>query len=169
MTKVCRSLVVVLAACALTLAVPAQAQDTDKQFAGSWIHWLQMPSGFVPNLVTIHHDGTLTVTSAFVFGGGVLPSRFSPVHGVWEKVGPDSIKVTSLFFVFDTNGSIMALQRNICTLELAADRDSYTGSETMARTPCSSTFGCPDPLDPQTVWAPAGIFPVTADRMKVVQ
>lgn len=160
----------VVAFVVLALAGPAQAQDTDNQFTGTWVHWSPTEGGPVPNLVTIHPDGTLTVTSWFMFGGGVSENRISPIHAVWEKAGPNSIRVTSMFFVFDGTGSLLALQRNSCTLQLGASHDRYTGTETMLMTPCASTFKCPDPFDPDTPWVPAGgPFDVIGQRLKVVK
>jgi hypothetical protein len=75
-----------------------------------------------------------------------------------------------MFLVFDPTGSIVALQRNSCILQLDASRDRYTGTETMAYTPCTSTFSCPDPSDPDTPWMPAGgPFDVIGQRLKVVK
>jgi hypothetical protein len=165
-----RSLLVA-AVCVFALAVPAQAQDTDNQFTGSWFHYVQG----APNLVTIHPDGTLTVTSAWLFGGGGAPIRVSPVHAAWEKVGPGRVSVTSFFFLFDAEGNIAALQRNTCLLRLGADRATYTGTEVMERAYCSgdSVFGCPNPFDADTVWTPVpGMppsgYPVMAYRIKAV-
>ncbi|HSK48409.1 MAG TPA: hypothetical protein VLA05_10475, partial [Coriobacteriia bacterium] len=83
--------------------------------------------------------------------------------------------VTSFFFLFDAEGNIAALQRNTCLLQLGADRATYTGTEVMERAYCSgaSVFGCPNPVDPDTVWTPdpdmpPGGYPVTAYRIKAV-
>ena len=131
--RVCRSLCLA-AACAVLLALPAQAQDTDKQFTGSWVHYLNATGGangpFLPALMTFHSDGTMTGSSSLMFGSPAFPLAtitYSPIHAVWEKAGPKSIAVTSLFFAFELDGRAHSYTRNRIVLELGKDRDTYTG------------------------------------------
>jgi hypothetical protein len=156
----------------LMLGMPAHAQasgSSGTQFVGTWIH--NVAGG--PALVTIHSDGTLMVSSSFMFGRPGWPVRFSPIHAVWEKTGPKSIAITSIFFVFDADGMMTAYQRNRCFLRLGHDRDSYTGVEFMETLPCEAG-SCPDPLDPTAQWIPSDTMPETGypssgARLKVVR
>jgi hypothetical protein len=163
----------------LTMPSISQAQPannlpdaSDNHFWGTWVHNVEgMP---VPALITIHSDGTLYGSAGFMFGFGNQNMRLSPIHGVWEKTGPKSIAATSIFLVFDGNGYITGYQRNRCTLNYDKGLDSYTGVEFMEITSCGAQ-GCPNPLDPATVWTPfyfmgmppAG-YPVSGGRLKMV-
>lgn len=163
----------------LMLGTPAHAQvsgSSDTQFVGTWIHNVEMmPGASAPALVTIHADGTLMVSSSFMFGWPGGPGGFSPIHAVWEKAGLKSIAITSIFFVFDANGMMTGYQRNRCSLWLGHDRDSYTGVEFMETLPCpAGAFSCPDPLDPAATWTPnpgmpADGYPTSGARLKVVR
>ncbi len=162
----------VAVAAAISFAVPANSQGTasnNNQFWGTWVHRVEGMG--VPALVTIHFDGTLVVTSGFMFGAG-FPMRISTIHGVWKKTGPKSITATNLFMVFDGSGVMTGYQRNRCPLTFTDDFNSYTGVEFMETVACGPQ-GCPDPLDPATVWTPAaGMpatgFPVSGARVQVV-
>ena len=63
---------------AVLLAGPAAAQNTDQQFTGSWIHYLNVsgtPSGpLLPALVTIQSDGTMIISSGLMFGSPSMPA-----------------------------------------------------------------------------------------------
>ena len=180
--NVWKSLSVVAASCAvLTLPVPAQAQNADTQFTGSWIHYLNasgLPSGpYLPTLITFHSDGTMTASSGLMFGSPSMPFaplRYSPIHAVWEKSGPKAIAVTSLFFSFDPEGRMTGFQRNRIVLELAGDRNTYSGWLFLDSLACpSGVFSCPNPLDPTASWTPnanmpQGGYQVTGYRLKVV-
>ena len=179
--RVCRSLCLA-AACAVLLALPAQAQDTDKQFTGSWVHYLNATGGangpFLPALMTFHSDGTMTGSSSLMFGSPAFPLAtitYSPIHAVWEKAGPKSIAVTSLFFAFELDGRAHSYTRNRIVLELGKDRDTYTGMLYLDELHCGAigVFSCPDPLDPEQTWTPnpnmpTGGYQVTGYRIKVV-
>jgi hypothetical protein len=174
---------VAAAACAaLSLPAPARAQDADTQFKGSWIHYLNasgLPSGpYLPTLITFHADGTMNASSSLMFGSPAMPAaplRYSPIHAVWEKIGPKSIAVTSLFFSFDPDGRMTGYQRNRIVLELGDDRDTYTGLLYLDALPCGAigVFSCPNPLDPTASWMPnpnmpQGGYRVTGYRLKLV-
>ena len=161
---------------------PLSAQDTNQQFTGSWIHYLNVtgnePGPFLPTLLTIHRDGTMTASSSLMFGSPSMPSapiRYSPVHSVWEKTGPNSIAVTSLFFGFDPDGRMHGYQRNRILIELGDDRDTYTGMLFLDELHCGAigVFSCPNPLDPTAEWTPnpnmpPGGYKVIGKRLKVV-
>ena len=163
---------VALSAAVLSLGVPANSQgmafnNSFGQFWGTWLHKVEGVS--LPALVTIHVDGTLTVTSGFTFGAG-FPMRISPIHGVWERVGPKTIHATSLFFLFDENGVLTGYPRNRCRLQYSNDFNSYKGTEFMETISCSAS-NCPDPLDLKVTWTPsppATGFAISATRLKLV-
>jgi hypothetical protein len=165
-------LAVAAAAAVVLLAVPANSQgpaNQHHQFWGTYLHKVEGMS--VPALVTIQFGGTLNVSSGFMFGGG-YPMRLSPIHGVWEQTGPKSITATSLFFLFDGNGVMTGYQRNRCPMKFSDDFNSYKGVEFMETVACGAA-GCPDPLDPTTVWTPmqgmpATGFPVSGGRLQLV-
>ena len=176
--RVCRSLSLA-AACAVLLALPAQAQTTENQFTGSWIHYLAVAgTPGLPTLVTIHSDGTMNASSSVMFGSPAMPAapiRYSPVHGVWQKVGPKSIQATNLFFWFAHDGRMLGYQRNRIVFKLGADRDTYAGLLFLEQLECGpmGVFQCPDPLDPSLTWTanpnmPPGGYQVTGYRIKVV-
>ena len=160
----------VTATVALLVAIPFEARAEEDHPWGTWLHKVEgMP---VPALVTVHFDGTLNVTAGFMFGGGFLPIRLSPIHGVWKRTGFRSITATSIFMVFDPTGMMTGYQRNRCNLKFDRDFNSYEGNEYMETLGCTGGV-CPDPLDPVTVWTPLqgmpeGGFPVTAGRLQVV-
>jgi len=182
--RVWRFLVVAAVVCAVVLLLPAplQAQDTDNQFTGSWIHYLNatnLETGpFLPALLTYHPDGTMNASSSLMFGSPSLPLapvRYSPIHAVWEKIGYKSIAVTSYFIAFDPDGRMHGYQRNRAVFELGADRDTYAGMLFLDELHCGAigVFSCPDPLDPSLEWTPnpnmpPGGYQVTARRFKVI-
>lgn len=182
-SSVWRSLCVGAAACAvLSLPVPSQAQNSDNQFTGSWVHYLNatgLESGpYLPTLITFHADGTMNASSSLMFGSPAMPAaplRYSPIHAVWEKIGRKSIAVTSLFFSFSPEGRLIGYQRNRIVLQLSRDRDTYTGLLYLDALPCGAigVFDCPNPLDPSADWTPnpnmpPGGYQVTGYRIKVV-
>jgi len=166
---------------AVLLAGPAAAQNTDQQFTGSWIHYLNVSgtsSGpLLPALVTIQSDGTMIISSGLMFGSPSMPAapvRYSPLHFVWEKAGPKTITGTGLFFVFDPDGKMHSYQRNRFVIQLSNDRDTYTGLIFLDELHCpNGVFSCPYPQDPSATWTPnpnmpAGGYLVTGKRLKVV-
>jgi hypothetical protein len=108
-----------------------------------------------------------------MFGG--LPgstTRFTPVHGVWERTSWSSIGGTSLFLVFDAStGVLTGFRRARCSLTFANDFNSYEGLEFIENISCESPLVCPDPLDRATSWTPLsnmppGGFPVSGSRLE---
>ena len=148
---------------------------SDSPFSGTWVHNVQIAPGLnAPALVTIHSEGTMNISSAFMFGMPGFPFRFSPIHSVWKRTGPRSMVATSIFFVFDADGVLLRYQRNRCPLKFSHDFDSYSGVEFMETLDCpGGIFSCPDPLDPAAKWipdpsAPLTGSPATGKRVKVV-
>jgi hypothetical protein len=162
-----------IAAVVVFLTMPANSQgpaDYQPHFCGTWLH--TVPGMPVPALVTLNFGGTLNISSGFMFGYG-MPTRLSPIHGVWAQTGPKRIAATSLFFIFNDAGVLTGYQRDRCILKFSHDFDSYEGTEYMETVQCSSS-GCPDPLDPATEWTPfygmpSNGFPVSAKRVKLVE
>ncbi len=173
-----RSLTLIASAVLLVIVLAASANSqatgtANNHFWGTWIHNVELfPGGTAPALVTIHSDGTMSVSSSFMFGMPGMPIRMSPIHTVWEKTGPKSIAATSIFFVFDADGVMTGYQRNRCTLTASDDFNSYTGKEYMDTLACpAGAFSCPDPTDPAAVWVPnqgmpAGGYPASARRLQ---
>lgn len=144
-------------------------------FSGTWIHNVEVAPGVnAPALVTIHSEGTMNISSAFMFGMPGWPVRFSPIHTVWKRTGHRSMIATSIFFVFDANGVLLRYQRNRCPLKFSPDFDSYSGVEFMETLDCpGGIFSCPDPLNPAAKWIPDPSTPptgapATGKRVKVV-
>jgi hypothetical protein len=120
----------------------------------------------------------MNASSSLMFGSPAMPAaplRYSPIHAVWEKIGRESIAVTSLFFSFSPDGRLTGYQRNRIVLQLSRDRDTYTGLLYLDALPCGAigVFDCPNPLDPSADWTPnpnmpPGGYQVTGYRITVV-
>jgi len=152
----------------------ASAQDAEPQPWGTWVWQTSLGPGMsLPALLTLHKDGTVSVSDGVMFGG--LPgstSRMSPLHGVWERTGARQIGGTSLWLVFDApSGVLVAIGRSRTSLELAGDGEGLDGKMFLEMLPCNGPLGCQDPLDPMAQWLPypnlppAGFLEVSAKRL----
>jgi len=173
-----RALLVVLAAVLVLIAAPLQplaaAQDDGTQPWGTWIWqtWLG-PEVSMPALLTLHQDGTVSVSDGVMFGG--LPgstSRMSPLHGVWERTGAKQIGGTSVWLIFDApSGVLLAFGRSRTSLRLTQDGEALEGEMFLEMLPCNGPLGCPDPVDPTAQWLPypnlppSGFLAVSARRL----
>ncbi len=168
---------------ALAMATFAANAQTGRSLAFG--HWGQVwgtfyfqttyPNGNVlPTLVTYHVDGTLTGSDGTMFGA--LPTatiRSSPLHGVWERTGFQSIGGTSFYLIFNATGGLTALGRARSSLQFADDFDSFQGKMFVETLPCTQgpPVSCPDPLDPAAKWVlanpaqPKDGFTVSAVRV----
>ena len=170
-----------LAALVLTAAVaaePQQARGPFSHWGQVWGTWVWTTNNRLPALVTFHIDGTVSVSDGTMFGG-LQPNstiRMTPLHGVWERTGFQSIGGTSLWLMFDaTTGLLLGWGRARTSIQLADDFDQFQGKmfvETLACAP-GPPVSCPDPLDPAAKWVPnhnmpPDGFPISATRLERV-
>ena len=167
--------IAIVAVMFLGMAAVGNAQAPVNQAYGTYLHQVEVGPGFyVPALLTLNIDGTLTVASGLTFGGYPgATTKVGPVHGIWMGVGVKSIVAKSIFFVYDTDGVLIGYQRNRCSMRFNQQLTKYTGTEYMETTSCDSPFTCPDPLDPGTKWEPLpdmppGGFSVSGKRVQML-
>ena len=75
-----------------------------------------------PALNTFHKGGTVSET-----GSRSPPSRRSPGHGVWQRVGGHAYEARYTFQVFDANGFLSNIMDIRTDIELAPDGQSFHG------------------------------------------
>jgi hypothetical protein len=163
----------------LTLTLPARAKDPAiSQPSGTWIWSTYTPAGAaLPALVTFHEDGTVAGSNFFMFGGTAsnMPRRTTPFHGVWERTGPQTVGVTSLYLVYDAlAGRLIGFGRARSTLEFTpGDFDHFDGTMFVDFLSCPTPATCPDPQDRAAVWKPydsmVPSFVVSAKRLQRVE
>jgi hypothetical protein len=75
------------------------------------------------DIMTLHADGTLSTTAGDDFGFGDIEANGfnSPEQGVWKRVGPREIALTTLFFTYDANGVLESLVRLRGTIRFSDD------------------------------------------------
>ncbi len=171
------------AALGLAFATPAADAQTSRSIWSG--HWGQVwgtfyflttyPNGnVIPTLVTYHVDGTITGSDGTMFGA--MPTatvRITPLHGIWERTGFQSIGGTSLYLVFNAAGGLTAVGRARSSLQFADDFESFQGKMFVEMLSCTAgpPVSCPDPLDPAAKWVlanpaqPRDGFPVAAVRV----
>jgi hypothetical protein len=151
--------------------------DNAQTLTGTWLVWPEFAPGLkVPALHTYHSDGTLSAADTFS-GGGIpgLPIRTTPNHGVWERTGPASFAVTSLFLVYDAGSSLLVGfgRARASVLLTTPEADRGTGVVSADFLACPSPVTCPDPTAADAAWMPFPNFPpevpVTSTRVNVVQ
>ena len=164
--------VLVLTAAGQSLAVASP--DDSTQPSGTWV-WQTLlgPDVSLPALLTLHQDGTVSVSDGVMFGG--LPAsttRMSPLHGVWERTGAKQIGGTSVWLIFDApSGVLLAFGRSRTSLRLTQDGEALEGEMFLEMLPCNGPLGCPDPVDPTAQWVPypnlppSGFLAVSARRL----
>jgi hypothetical protein len=145
------------------------------QIWGTYVWQTQMGSGnHLPALITFQIDGTAAGSDGSMFGGLNPNVRTTPLHGVWERTGWQSIGGTSLYLVFNaTTGVVLKYGRSRSSLEFAPDFNSFQGKMFIESLACDTQFTCPDPLDPAAKWVanptmPPDGFPVTGERLERV-
>jgi hypothetical protein len=173
-----RAVLATLTVVLLALAAPQQAlastEDDGIQPWGTWVWRTSFGPGMsMPALLTLHRDGTVSVSDGLMFGG--LPgstTRTSPLHGVWERTGPRRIGGTSLWLIFDApSGVLVAIGRCRTALQLTRDGEGLEGKMFLEILPCNGPLGCQDPIDPAAQWEPypnlppTGFVSVTATRL----
>jgi hypothetical protein len=143
------------------------------QVWGTYVWQTQMGSGnLLPALITFHVDGTITGSDGSMFGALNPKIRTTPLHGVWERTGWQSIGGTSLYVVFDaTTGAVMKYGRARSSLQFAGDFNSFKGKIFIESLICATPLTCPNPLDPAAKWDPNPTMPfdgftVTGQRLE---
>ena len=144
----------------------SSAQEEGYQPAGAWGWTITSQTGVVaPALVTLHHNGTVSVSAASMFktgDGGTL----SPGHGVWERTGPKSFGGTTLYMRFDSSGVLEGFLRARTALNFADDPDHTEGVMYQETASCvDSPSGCEDPLSPDLVWKNGRFAQVSGTRI----
>jgi len=131
------------------------------QVWGTYVWQTQMGSGnYLPALITFHFDGTITGSDGSMFGALNPKIRTTPLHGVWERTGWQSIGGTSLYLVFDANtGAVMKYGRARSSLQFAGDFNSFQGKIFIESLTCATPLTCPDPLDAAAKWDPNSTMP----------
>jgi hypothetical protein len=174
---------ILLTAVALAVAaVPATPQQAGGRWGQVWGTWVWRTNNLLPALVTFHVDGTASVSDGTMFGG-LMPNstiRMTPLHGVWERTGWQSIAGTSLYLIFDsTTGLITAWGRARTSIQIADNFNSFRGKMFIEALPCAAgtpdvpPVNCPNPLDPAAKWVPQPNLPkdgfdISATRLAVV-
>ncbi len=146
---------------AAVVAVTANSQMAapDPQIWGTYVWQTQTSFGPLPALVTLHIDGTASVSDAEMFGGLNLARRRTPMYGVWERTGGKSFAGTSLYLVFDAaTGAVTRYGRVRVSAEFA-DFNHFQGRMFAESLACATAFTCPDPLDPAANWVPSPNMP----------
>jgi len=143
-----------------------------------WGTWVWLTNNRLPALVTFQIGGTVSVSDGSMFGG-LQPNstvRMTPLHGVWERTGIQTIGGTSLWLIFDaTTGLLTGWGRARTSITFADDFDHFQGRmfvETLACT-AGTVVSCPDPLDAGAKWTPNANmppdgFPISATRLERV-
>jgi hypothetical protein len=165
----------------LMIAVSALAAEPQQSRAFGrwgqvWGAWVWTVNNQIPALVTLHIDGTLSVSNGTMFGG-LQPNsttRMTPLHGVWERTGIQSIGGTSLYLIFDaTTGLLTAWGRARTSITFADDFDHFQGKMFVETLPCAAgpPVSCPDPLAAGAKWVPnpnvpADGLPISATRLE---
>ena len=149
-------------------SVSSAYQEEGYQPGGAWGWTITSPMGSAPALVTLHQDGTVSVSSASMFNTGPpVNGKLSPGHGVWERTGPKSFGGTTLYMLFDSTGTQIGFLRARTALSFAGDPDHIEGVMYLENSSCGagSLSGCEDPLSPDLVWTRGRFVQVTGIRI----
>lgn len=166
----------------MAATIPALAESRANR-SGVFTHWGQVWGTYVwqtqvgagnhlPALITFHIDGTITGSDGSMFGALNAKIRTTPLHGVWERTGWQSIGGTSLYVVFDAaTGAPAKYGRARSSLQFAADFNTFEGKIFIESLTCASPLACPDPFDPAAKWDPNPTMPpdgfaVTGQRLE---
>ena len=148
------------------------------QPSGTWIWSTYTPAGAaLPALVTFHQDGAVAGADFSMFGGTTsnLSRRTTPFRGVWERTGPHTIGVTSLYLVYEAaTGRLIGFGRTRSTIEFTpGDLDHFEGTMFVDVLSCATPATCPDPQDSSAAWKPYDTmvpsFVVSAKRLHRVE
>ena len=122
--------VITLMVAASAVAAEPQQSRAFGRWGQVWGTWVWTTNNQIPALLTLHLDGTVSVSDGRMFGG-LQPNsttRLTPLHGVWERTGFQSIGGTSLYLIFDaTTGLLTAWGRSRTSITFADDFDHFQG------------------------------------------
>ncbi|MBZ5622226.1 MAG: hypothetical protein LAQ69_26380 [Acidobacteriia bacterium] len=170
--------VITLMVAASAVAAEPQQSRAFGRWGQVWGTWVWTTNNQIPALLTLHLDGTVSVSDGRMFGG-LQPNsttRLSPLHGVWERTGFQSIGGTSLYLIFDaTTGLLTAWGRSRTSITFADDFDHFQGKMFVETLPCAAgpPVSCPDPQATGAKWVanpsmPPDGFPISATRLERV-
>ena len=111
----------------------------------------------IPSLLTLHIDGTVSVSAGDMFGSPTAANRryITPLHGVWERTGWQSVGGTSLWLISDAaTGAIQGWGRARTSLAFSDDFQRIDGRMFTETLLCAAgpPVSCPDPQDPGATW-----------------
>ena len=169
------SIGIVLALLAAAVAVNVDAQNgQNPHMWGTYVWLTQTAMGPAPSLVTLHSDGTVSLSDGAMFGGINAANRLIPGRGVWERTGDHSFGGTTLWLVADAaTGAVRRFGRSRTAVEFV-DFDHFQGTMFIETLICLTQFTCPDPLTaPAAAWVPSpgmppGGFPISGARLERV-
>ena len=143
--------------------VTSANENEGYQPAGAWAWTIQ---GSSPALVTLHHGGTVSVSTASMFKFGYSPpfGYSSPGHGVWERTGPQSFGGITLYMLYDADGKQNGFMRACTDLNFAGDPDHIEGLMSIEMCP-----GCTDPLSENVSWTLPIMVNVSGTRIQKVE
>lgn len=124
-----------------TLAVRAQAENRDAKLVGTWLFQVSLencatkaPIGEpFDSLLTFNEGGTMTEATS---NPSFYPYERGPGHGVWDRVGQNSFKATSLAFI-TLNGALQKWQTIAQTIQ-------FTGRDSVKTSSADVKFTTPD-------------------------
>ena len=159
----------------LAVASTVTAQNSQHpQIWGTYVWQTQTTMGPAPSVLTLHIDGTSSLSDGNMFGGSNPANRLTPGRGVWERTGDHSFGGTSLWLIADaTTGVVKRFGRSRVTAEFV-DFDHFQGKLFVETLACPTPFTCPDPLTaPASAWVaspamPTGGFSISAARLERV-
>ncbi len=144
-------------------------QQEGYQPAGAWA-WTITPltgGSSSPALVTLHHNGTVSVSAASMFNTGAKDNygKLSLGHGVWERTGAMSFGGTTVYMHFDDAGILNGFLRASTALYFTTDPDHIAGTMYMENASCADDPSlCGDPLSPDLVWTRGRYVDVSGTR-----
>jgi hypothetical protein len=131
-----------------------------------------IPGGTLPALLSIHQDGTLTITDAGDLGSSPFTTTDTAQQGIWVQTGNQTFETTTLFLRKDeVSGELEGWHRVRATLQFGTDRDHLAGfaeEEVLACDPAGPTpfklLNCPNPIT--SVFPPAP-FPIPIELTRL--
>lgn len=165
----------------LIFFVTSGTSHAQKNGATPWGTWQLMadissltgiPGSTLSALVTIHQDGTVSVSDGPMFGGVPGATEVSsPGNGIWTRTG-NTFTSTVLAFRYDkSTGILLGFSRSRTSLHFSdtfAQAEGMLWSETLN---CAAPVFCPNATDPLAVWTPElnpNGLPFTAVRLRMV-
>ena len=164
-----------IGAAVLAVASTVTAQNGQHpQVWGTYVWLTQTMNGPSPSLISLHIDGTVSLSDGNMFGGSNPANRLTPARGVWERIGDHSFGGTSLWLIADaTTGVVKRFGRSRVMAEFV-DFDHFQGKLFVETLACPTPVTCPDPLtSPASAWVsnpnmPPGGFPISGSRLERV-